>query len=95
MSSSRFRILLFIRLLLFWRLQGRNGVAGELDFYILRYTELYAISSDSYYRTVNPAARDDLISALEVVDHLLDLLLTPASREENNKVENPEDKNER
>jgi hypothetical protein len=61
-------------LLLFGSLQCRDGISGNVDLDVLRYSELNPVVFESHYRTVNPTRSDDLIASFQTVDHLLKLL---------------------
>jgi len=77
----------------FARLQRRYGVPGHFNLYVLGYSDLNPIVFESNNRSVDPAGGNDLVAGLQVVDHLLQLFLFIAGRQEDDQIKN--DENER
>jgi len=63
-------------------------IPRHLYFHVLGNTKLDSVPFEACNGTVNPACRDDLIAHFEVFDHLLNLLLTAAVRQDHDQVEN-------
>ena len=83
-----------MRLLLIGILKCTNRITGHFNLHVLGNTKLYSVLLKTCNRTVNPAVGNDLIANFEILDHLLELLLTAPLREDNYEVEDAENEQE-